>query len=181
MRRAPIVLSATVVGTVAVLTFKPKDRAVSLPATTLTSASHASSGRSSAGSHTRTTAPAPAAAKVVTGSAVTSQYGTTQVRVMVSGGKITAVQAIRINEDDPRSYQISSQAVPILGQEVLQKQTAAVDAVSGATFTTDAYESSLQAALDKARYKAPDGSRASTEMPSGPGGGPPGPLPGGFS
>jgi hypothetical protein len=179
MRRAPIVLSATVVGAVAVLTFKPKERLPSLPAPTATTGSHAGSGGGSSGNSrvssrgggTRPAVPAPT---FTTGSAVTTQYGTTQVRVMILRGRIANVQAIRLNENDPRSYQISTEAAPILRQEVLQKQTAAVDAVSGATFTSDAYEASLQAALDKAGFKAADGSKASTQAPSEPAGGPPG-------
>ena len=47
---------------------------------------------------------------------------------------------------------------------MLSKQTAAVDVVSGATYTTDAYEASLQSALDKAGYTAPDESTASTDV-----------------
>ena len=47
---------------------------------------------------------------------------------------------------------------------MLSKQTAAVDTVSGATYTSDQYEASLQSALDKAHYTAPDGSTASTDV-----------------
>ena len=47
---------------------------------------------------------------------------------------------------------------------MLSKQTAAVDTVSGATYTSDAYEASLQSALDKAGYTAPDRSKASTDV-----------------
>jgi len=165
MRRAPIVLTATVVGTVAILTFKPRQPAQAVPA--------ASTGSSRERVSTRTTGSVstPRSAETVTGPAITTRYGTTQVRVTVSGGRITRVQAIRINEDDPRSYQISVQAVPELGQEVLARQTAAVDSVSGATYTSEAYEASLQAALDRAGYTAPDGSKASTQTPTVEGGG----------
>jgi major membrane immunogen (membrane-anchored lipoprotein) len=58
----------------------------------------------------------------------------------------------------------------MLREEVLSKQTAAVDAVSGATYTSLSYEASLQAALDKAGYSAPDGSKASTATPTVEGG-----------
>ena len=75
---------------------------------------------------------------------------------------------------------ISSAAEPLLRQSALTTQTAAIDTVSGATFTSVSYEASLQSALDKLGFKAADGSRASTTIPNGdggPGGGPPG---GGF-
>jgi uncharacterized protein with FMN-binding domain len=80
----------------------------------------------------------------------------------VKEGKITAVDVVEYNNGDPRSASISEGAIPTLTQEVLTKQTAAVDVVSGATYTSLQYEASLQAALDKAGYTAPDESKAST-------------------
>ena len=71
---------------------------------------------------------------------------------------------MQLNQADPRSLQISEEAAPTLRSEVLAKQTAAVDTVSGATYTTAAYEASLQSALDTAGYTAPDGSTASTDV-----------------
>jgi uncharacterized protein with FMN-binding domain len=56
-------------------------------------------------------------------------------------------------------------AAPILRQEVLTQQTAAVDAVSGATYTSASYEQSLQSALDKLDFRAPNGSRATLHVP----------------
>ena len=63
--------------------------------------------------------------------------------------------------------QISSSAEPILQQEALAKQTADVDAVSGATFTSASYTQSLQSALDKLGFKAADGSVATLQVPAG--------------
>jgi FMN-binding domain len=78
----------------------------------------------------------------------------------------TAAQAFELQGNDPKSFQISSSAEPILQQEVLTDQTAAVDAVSGATFTSASYEQSLQSALDKLGFKAADGSRATLQIPA---------------
>ena len=65
---------------------------------------------------------------------------------------------------DQKSVAISGYAEPILQQSALSKQAAAVDAVSGATYTSYSYEGSLQSALDKLGFKSADGSVASTDM-----------------
>jgi len=93
-------------------------------------------------------------------------YGNAQVRVTVRDGTIVKVEALQLQGSDPRSLAISSSAEPILQKEVLAKQTADVDAVSGATFTSASYTQSLQSALDKLGFKAADGSVA-TQVPQG--------------
>lgn len=175
MRRAPIVLIATVLGTAGVLLFKP------LSTTSVASATSADTGASSSGS-AATSPPSSgasgsggsssssgssssgAADGTYTGEAETTRFGTTQVKVTISGGRITEITTVQLNQNEPRSVQISQSAVPTLRSEVLSKQTAAVDAVSGATYTTAQYEASLQSALDSAGYTAPDGSKASTDV-----------------
>jgi uncharacterized protein with FMN-binding domain len=87
------------------------------------------------------------------------------VRVTVADGKITKIEALQLQGNDPKSVQISGYAEPLLRQSALAKQSANVDAVSGATFTTVSYEQSLQSALDKLGFKAADGSRATATMP----------------
>ena len=77
------------------------------------------------------------------------------------------IEALQLQGNDPHSVQISSSAEPILQQEALAQQTAAVDAVSGATFTSASYTQSLQSALDKLGFKAADGSVATLQVPSG--------------
>jgi len=64
---------------------------------------------------------------------------------MVTGNKITNV-IIAAPRDNPRSAYINSYAVPILVSETLQARSANIDAVSGATYTSESYISSLQAA-----------------------------------
>jgi uncharacterized protein with FMN-binding domain len=166
MRRSPIVLTATVAGTAGVLAFHaqapartataPAPTTATTPATTPTTKSTAS-GSSGSGSGSGT----------ATGDAVPTRYGNAQVRVTVSGGRIVKVQALQLQGNDPRSLQISSSAEPILQQEVLSRQTAGVDAVSGATFTSASYTRSVQSALDKLGFKAADGSRATLQVPAG--------------
>ena len=85
-----------------------------------------------------------------TGSSVSTRYGNVQVSVTVSGGKITDVTALQLTNAEGRSVQISNQAAPILRSEVIAAQSANVANVSGATFTSDAYLTSVQSALDQA-------------------------------
>jgi len=85
-----------------------------------------------------------------TGTDVSTRYGSVQVEVTVSGGQVSDVTALQLTDTDRRSIQISNRAAPILKSEVLASQSADVSNVSGATYTSDAYLQSLQAALDQA-------------------------------
>jgi uncharacterized protein with FMN-binding domain len=103
--------------------------------------------------------PSPTASsvtKTVTGSAVAVSegrrvFGTVQVRLTLTNGKITAATAINYPSDDSRSSEISSYSIPVLSREVLQAQGTSIAVVSGATYTSNAYAQSVQAALDAAK------------------------------
>jgi uncharacterized protein with FMN-binding domain len=90
------------------------------------------------------------AAGTWTGAAVREPWGTFQVQVTVSGGRITNA-AVVASPSDSRSTRINSQAVPILTRATIASQAANVDMVSGATWTSRSYRTSLQAALDQAK------------------------------
>lgn len=85
-----------------------------------------------------------------TGSAESTKYGNVQVKITVVEGKIGDITAVHLTDRDTRSVSISNHAAPILRQEILMAQTANVQTVSGATYTSEAYLSSLQSALDQA-------------------------------
>jgi uncharacterized protein with FMN-binding domain len=87
-----------------------------------------------------------------TGDDVSMRFGDVQVQVTVAGGRITAVQALQMPSDRQRSASISQVAGPMLHDEVLQAQSAEIDSLSGATYTSDAYAQSVQAALDQASH-----------------------------
>jgi uncharacterized protein with FMN-binding domain len=70
--------------------------------------------------------------------------------VTVSGGRITDVKAVQLPSDNPRSSQISADAAPQLRQETLTAQSASIHVVSGATYTSDSFQASLQSALGQA-------------------------------
>lgn len=88
---------------------------------------------------------------VVTGPQVVLAHGIVQVRATIAAdGRIIDVTALSLPHDNPHSYGGSTAAAVKLRTEVLTKQSAKVDIVSGATYTSHGYISSLQAALDAA-------------------------------
>jgi uncharacterized protein with FMN-binding domain len=101
---------------------------------------------------TATTAPKAqsAATQTYTGDAVDTRWGPVQVQITVTGGKVTAAQAVQYPNGNGRDVEINSYALPVLSQEAVQKQSAQIDTVSGATVTSDGYVQSLQSALDQA-------------------------------
>lgn len=97
----------------------------------------------------------PAAAGLVdgtyTGAAATTRWGDVQVRVTVSGGVIADATALSLPDVDGHSRQLAARAEPVLRSSVIGAATVdGIDMVSGATYTSRAYEQSLQSALDQA-------------------------------
>ncbi|KLL11401.1 FMN-binding protein [Protofrankia sp. BMG5.30] len=86
----------------------------------------------------------------MTGDAVSTRYGSVQVQVVLSGKTITDVVALRLPDRERRDIEINNWAVPILRQEVLDAQSARIDTVSGASYTSYGYAQSVQSALDRA-------------------------------
>ncbi len=86
----------------------------------------------------------------VVGDAVPTQWGEVQVALAVSGGRIAGVTVPVYPHGTPEDVRINAFALPVLVKETLAAQSAHIDAVSGATVTSDGYLTSLQSALDKA-------------------------------
>ena len=162
MRRALWSLAATVVGVAWLVTFRvtplPVDAVATEPSPR---AANPSSGESGAGttaprtavprSTPQTTNPGTqAAAGSFTGALVDTRYGAVQVRVVVSGSQVVDVQAVALPRDRARSAAISQYSGPILRTEAIQAQSARIDVVSGATYTSVAYARSLDSALKQA-------------------------------
>jgi len=93
---------------------------------------------------------AAAGTSTVPGDAVDTRFGPVRVQIIVTGGKVTAVDVLQVPNGERRDQLINSRAVPILNSEAVSAQSAKIDAVSGATVTSDAYIQSLQLAIDKA-------------------------------
>ena len=166
MRRAPIVITATVAGLAGVLAFHTTPARLgvgTLPGVSGTSApagsggSQPSPGTSGSGSPppSRPAARAqPGGTRTVTGPAVNYNYGVLSVSVTVSGSKITKVAIASIDDGGmPRSQLIDQQAIPILEQEAMQAQSASIQGVSGASYTSAGFQQSLQAALQTLGFK----------------------------
>jgi len=171
-KRGAIALGLTAVALILLLNFKTPDQfgssggagsaiVESAPAGTSGSVAtpapdSTTSDPSTTSSPTATAAPATkgtsgAADATVTGPEVDMRFGPVQVQVTISGGRITDVVALQLPSGG-HSGRISQRAEPVLQEEALQAQSASIDTVSGATYTSDAYEQSLQAALDQAGF-----------------------------
>jgi uncharacterized protein with FMN-binding domain len=153
MRRAIPAVFATVGGLVLLASFHTaagvKPRSITAPTTSTTPA--AGTGPAPSGTTSQTTSGPATGTRQVDGPVVATQFGDVQVRVILRNGKITDVQALQMPFDRQHSLEISQAAAPILHDEVLQAQSAQIDLLSGATYTSSAYQQSLQAALDQSR------------------------------
>lgn len=104
-------------------------------------------------------APAPASNQsqfkdgTYTGPQVDAQWGMVQVQAVIQQGKIANVQVVQYPSDRRTSVRINNQAVPYLQQEAVQLQSANVDIITGATLTSEAFQMSLQYALNQAKGK----------------------------
>jgi len=166
MKRAPIVIAGTVAGLLGVLEFHTAPAKLSagglLPAAPAAAApaksGAASNGKSGTGStssgrsNSTGAASGPKSAGKSNGTAVgpgvNYYFGVISVKVTVSSGKIVNVGIASINDgSNPRSQYIDQQAVPILEQEVMKAQSANIQGVSGASYTSAGFDQSLQKAL----------------------------------
>lgn len=152
MRRSLAAAAGTAAGLAALLGYKSGPPPTKLAATPTTDAttSDTTSPTAPASAPPSTTAPA-STRRTATGPDVPNRFGDVQVRVTMSGGRLVEVAAVVLPTDRPRSAQISQQAAPILRSEALAAQSANIDIVSGATYTSESYARSLQGAIDAAR------------------------------
>jgi uncharacterized protein with FMN-binding domain len=149
--RAAVAIVATALAVVLLFSFKtpaqsrPRTPAADVSQGTTPSPSPSDSGAS----------PSPSVGSgfkdgTYTGQDVFTQFGDVQVKVTIAGGRITDVQPLQMPFEKPRSAEITQFAGPQLHDEVLQAQSAQIDTLSGATYTSEAYAQSVQAALDQA-------------------------------
>jgi len=117
-----------------------------------TSSGSTSSGSTSSGngSGSGNGAGSGTSATTVTGDSADTRYGPVQVSLTVEGGSIVSVEVPQYPASDGHDLEINSYALPILVQETLDAQSASIDMVSGATYTSEGSQQSLQSALDQA-------------------------------
>jgi uncharacterized protein with FMN-binding domain len=116
--------------------------------TPTTTSNTASSARTASPS---TTVAAATAVAAFDGDTIQTRYGPVQVQAQVQNGSLVAVAVVQYPDGDGKSVRINQRALPQLQSEALTAQSAQVDTVSGATYTSDAYVTSLQSAIDEAR------------------------------
>ena len=162
MRRVILAIVSTAAGLVVLLSFKthssaglasstiitPSTQNVPSSSSTSSTAPTATASPRSSGS-TGSSSSASTTSKTVAGSVEQTIYGPLQVTITVKGGKITAVNVPEYPNGTGRDQQINSFALPQLVQETVAANSAQIDSVSGATYTSQGYISSLQSAIDK--------------------------------
>jgi len=146
VRRIVIALMGTLSGLVMLFSYHTSTDSGAPPTTGPGTSGGTTSGGASSGGATS----GGTTSGTYTGDAVDTRWGPVQVRITVQNGRITAADAVQYPQENPRDQEINAYAVPQLNQEVVQQQGAGIDAVSGATVTSDGYLQSLQSAIDQA-------------------------------
>jgi uncharacterized protein with FMN-binding domain len=163
MRRAPFVIIGTVAGVAGVLSFHTTRAKLVVPTATGPTATTTPTTTPAAGSSTTTggAGPSPSptttvagGARTATGADVGYPYGDLAVSVTVKGSRISDVNLVTLNDGGSgRSSMIDNYAAPLLRNQVLAADSANIDGVAGATYTSQAYVDSVQSALDKLGFK----------------------------
>ncbi|HEY6795255.1 MAG TPA: FMN-binding protein [Kineosporiaceae bacterium] len=89
----------------------------------------------------------------VTGKPVNTDFGPMQVQITVNSGKIVATKAVQVTTAGRTSERINARSLPVLYKQALQRQSAKVDSISGATVTSVGYQQALQSAIDAAHLR----------------------------
>ena len=174
VKRGPFTFAAAAAGFVGALGFHASGSSTALsprlsaprsgqsaPATTIASSKRQTSATPpSSNARSATTKPVHPAkttngvpSRSATGSIYNYNYGQLGVRVTVTGAKITALSVVGLQTAESYSQQIADQVIPMLRGEVLAAQSIQVNGISGATYTAEAYVSSIQSALNKLHFK----------------------------
>jgi uncharacterized protein with FMN-binding domain len=157
MRRVALAIVSTAAVLVMILSFKTHgtSSATTTPPAAITSTGTESGSTSSTPTPTASSKSSSSSSatstRTVTGTAADTRYGPVQVRVTVTNGKLTAVSAVDYPSGSSRDAQINSYAIPALNREALAANSPNIDMISGATFTSEGYITSLQSALDQAK------------------------------
>jgi uncharacterized protein with FMN-binding domain len=156
MRRVILAVTGTIAGLVALLSFKSHSPTVPVAATSGTgdgssSASPPSSsttvpGEFPEGSLAGKLAPGETA---ITGHVASTVYGPVQIQLIVKSRKIVKVAVLEQPTNTIHDIQIGEFAFPRLISETLAAQSAKIDTVSGASYTSAGYIASLQSAVDQ--------------------------------
>jgi uncharacterized protein with FMN-binding domain len=151
MRRIVLVGMSTLSGLVMVFSYHTSTNSSSAVAATSTTSSGTTSGSTPGSTSSGSTSSGTTTSSgTYTGDAVQTRWGIVQVQITVANGKITKSEAVQYPTENPKDQEINSYAVPQLNTEAVAQQTSSIDAVSGATVTSNGYITSLQSAIDQA-------------------------------
>ena len=155
MRRVILAVTGTIAGLVALLSFKahvPTAPVASTSGTggssTSSTSSSTSSSRTIPGEFQSVAGPLTAGETTITGKVANTSYGPVQIELVVKSHKIVKVAVLVQPANTIHDIQIGEFAFPKLISETLTAQNAKIDAVSGASYTSAGYISSLQSAVD---------------------------------
>jgi len=153
MRRVILAVTGTIAGLVALLSFKSHDPTMPVAATTGTGGGSATSSSSSSattipGEFRSVAGPLTTGESTITGKVASTVYGPVQIQLVVKNSKIVKVAVLEQPTNTIHDIQIGEFAFPRLISETLAAQNAKIDAVSGASYTSAGYISSLQSAVD---------------------------------
>jgi uncharacterized protein with FMN-binding domain len=151
LRRVILAICATAVALALLLSFKSHTQSSGASSAAIASPTPGANAGGTSASPAGSAGPSPAGlARTVAGTAWPTAYGPVQVQITVKGGKITEVSALEYPQETSRDEQINAFAIPHLNAEALAADSGRIDAVSGATYTSQGYIASLQSAIDKA-------------------------------
>jgi uncharacterized protein with FMN-binding domain len=161
MKRVALTIVATITGLVLLLQYKTAPAGAGRPAALAPVSPNASAGSASPdpsprhphrtrhrASSSQSATPTTASARSALGATITTRYGPLQVKVSETASRITDVTAVQLPSQDSHSQSIAAYAAPKLRQEAITADSAHINVVSGATYTSDGYAQSLQSALD---------------------------------
>ena len=149
MRRVILAIVATAAGLALLLSFKSHSPSGGL-ASSITAPTDPASAAGGGATSKSTSSAAGSVSQVVDGDLVQTIYGPIQVDITVKSGKITAVNVPISPDRTVNDIQIDQFALPELVKETISADSANIDAVSGASYTSQGYIKSLQSAIDKA-------------------------------
>lgn len=151
MRRLILWFATTVTILVLALSYRTSLTGSAASASTVAAAPATAGASDTAGASTTVTRSASSTDGSYTGKTVSTRYGPVQVKITVVNGTVSDATAVQYPSSNGKDRQINGYAIPKLNAAVIAAQSAAIHTVSGATYTSGGYITSLQSAIDQAK------------------------------
>ena len=154
MKRALLIAGGTVGGLGAVLAITPPQLSTTSSINIAGGSAIGITGTSSSASASSSSSTAPVTSTIkdgtFTGPSVNVNYGNVQVKITVVNGRIT--DAVAVKAPTGKNDRYTNMSVPVLKQQTLKAQSANIQGVSGASYTSYGWFTSLQGALADAGF-----------------------------